>query len=191
MALLNIACIVGGCMDHAEGKHCKCITSWNAPTIYPPLEQSPHTPTLLPPTPPKALVCEIWKRHVVVQFVQYTSQVGSRYAAPQWLKNDWESARWLWWTSPLPALSFFSVWLPRLPCGQRAGNLSYWSEAVHRFPPTPSQLMNRSLEFTYPPLMLPKPSMTARRPSFGLLVRSMLNKAVLVWPVCLSSFGPG
>ncbi len=69
-----------------------------------PLSNSPIHPPFdpQPPSPPKLLVCEIWKRHVVFQFVQYTSQVGSRYTAPQWLKNDCWSARWLWWTSLLP-----------------------------------------------------------------------------------------
>lgn len=99
-----------------------------------PLEQLPHTP---PRTQAKLLVCEIWKRHVVVQFVQYTSQVGCRYAPPQQLKNERRRAGWLWWTSPLAALSFFSVWLPWLPRGQHGANLSYWSEAALRFlPPT-------------------------------------------------------
>lgn len=147
----------------------------------PPLSNSPIHPPFCPqpPSPPKLLVCEIWKRHVVFQFVQYTSQVGSRYVAPQWLKNDWRSARWLWWTSPLPALSFFSIWLPRLPCGQRGGNLSYWSEAALRFLPTPSQLMNRRLEFTYPPLILPKLGMTACRSSSCLLVCGVYHRATL------------
>lgn len=146
-----------------------------------PLNNSPIHPPFCPqpPSPPKLLVCEIWKRHVVFQFVQYTSQVGSRYTAPQWLKNDCWSARWLWWTSPLPALSFFSIWLPRLPRGQRSGNLSYWSEAALRFLPTPSQLMNRHLEFTYPPLMLPKLGMTAGHSSSWLLVRDVYHRATL------------
>ncbi len=117
-------------MDPAEGKHCKCNILECTDHISP-LSNSPIHPPFYPqpPSPPKLLVCEIWKRHVVFQFVQYTSQVGSRYTAPQWLKNDCWSARWLWWTSLLPALSFFSIWLPRQPRGQRSGNLSYlkWS----------------------------------------------------------------
>lgn len=118
----------------AEGKafkkYTQCLEMWGPVYNYP--------ITSPPPTPPtffqiKLLVCEIWKRHVVVQFVQYSLQVGCRYASPQWLKNEWRRAGWLWWTSPLRALSFFSVWLPWLPRGQRAANLSYWSEAALRF----------------------------------------------------------
>lgn len=117
-------------------------------------------PSFLPPRLQiKLLVCEIWKRHVVVQFVRYSSQVGCRYAPPQRLKNERRRAGWLWWTSPLPALSFFSVWLPWLPRGQRAANLSYWSEAALRFLLTTTaneQADWGSSEFTRSTLTLPE-----------------------------------
>lgn len=112
-----------------------------------------------PPLQIKLLVCEIWKRHVVVQFVQYSSQVGCRYVPPQRLKNEWRGAEWLWWTSPLPALSFFSVWLPWLPRGPRTANLSYWSEAALRFLLTTTaneQTDWGSSEFTRSTLTLPE-----------------------------------
>lgn len=127
-----------------------------------PFIQLPHTiPFFSAPPPPqiKLLVCEIWKRHVVVQFVRYSSQVGCRYVPPQRLKNEWRRAGWLWWTSPLPALSFFSVWLPWLPRGQRAANLSYWSEAALCFLLTTTaneQTDWGSSEFTRSTLTLPE-----------------------------------